>query len=76
MNKASSNRFVVNLFNLSDQEREIGGSISVEEMGIQKDLWYDTPKGGRFFSETGRFTISRKLGPWSTELAFAGSIGR
>ena len=69
------NSFVVNLFNLSDQEREIGGSISVEEMGIQKDLWYDTPKGGRFHSETGRFTISRKLGPWSTELAFARSIG-
>ena len=72
---AEENCFVVNLFNLSDTEREIGGSISLDEMGMTKDLWYDTPKGGSFDRDTGSFSISRHLPAWSTELAVVRAVG-
>ena len=72
---ADENSFVVNLFNLSDVEREICGSISVKEMGIEQNLWYDKPKGGSFDKESGSFKISRHLQPWSTELAQVNPAG-
>ena len=62
------NAFVINLFNLSDESRVISGSISYEEMGIDRDRWYINPKGGGFSSDSGRFSISRRMSPRSAEI--------
>jgi len=61
--------FVVNLFNLSDGPRVIEGSIECEQMGIERDRYYVRPKGGRFEREAGTFSISRRMSPWSAEVA-------
>ncbi len=59
--------FVVSLFNLSDQYRVISGSIAFEEMGLDRDRWYINPKGGQFDHDSGTFSISRRMPPWSAE---------
>ena len=69
------NSIVINLFNLSDESCEVGGGILWEEMGLERDIWYDTPKGGNFDRETGEFTIHRYLPPWSTEVAVVSPVG-
>jgi hypothetical protein len=63
----NENAFVVNLFNLSDEPRVISGSITSEEMELERDRWYINPKGGRFDSTSGVFSISRRMSPWSAE---------
>jgi hypothetical protein len=68
------NAFVVNLFNLSDENRIITGTIDVEEMGLVRDRWYVTPKGGSFDLEAGTFTIRRRLAPWSAWVAEARAL--
>lgn len=65
---SGENAFVVNLFNLAGEERVIGGSISFEQMGLQRDRWYVGPKGGRFDREAGTFTVHRRMPPWSAEV--------
>jgi hypothetical protein len=72
---ADENSFVVNLFNLSGENRDIGGQISCDLMGLDKDLWYRTPKGGHFAKDTGEFAVARTLAPWSTELLFVYPVG-
>jgi hypothetical protein len=61
--------FVVNLFNLSDESRVITGSIPVAEMGLPRDAWYVTPKGGWFDARAGTFVVHRRLAPWAAEVA-------
>lgn len=61
--------FVVNLFNLSDESRLIGGTIRVADMNLDRDRWYVRPKGGRFNKDLGTFTIERRLAPWSAQVA-------
>lgn len=61
------NAFVVNLFNLSNESRVISGSISSEEIGIDRDRWYINPKRGRFDRKNGTFSIGRRMPPWSAE---------
>ena len=61
--------FVVNLFNLADEPHVIRGSISFEEMGLARDRWYVRPTGSRFDPASGTFEISRRLAPWSAEVA-------
>jgi len=63
------NAFVVNLFNLSNEEREISGSIAVDDMGLERDVFYIQPAGSGFDSRSGRFHIRRRMEPWSAQLA-------
>lgn len=60
--------FVVNLFNLSDEPNTIGGSIAVKDMGLERNKWYITPPGCSFDSNTGSFTVKRRLTPWSAQV--------
>ena len=74
MEISSREAFVVNLFNLSDEPRVIGGTILFEEMGLDRDRWYINPKGGRFDCRSGTFLISRRMAPWSAEAIEARAI--
>jgi hypothetical protein len=65
---ADENAFVVNLFNLSDETRTISGTIALEEMDLDRNRWYITPKGGRFDPAAGTFTIQRLLLPWDAQV--------
>lgn len=60
------NSFVVNLFNLSDEPRTIKGEISCAEIHIDPNKWYISSKGG--YLSSGKFSISRSMEPWSTEV--------
>ncbi|MBN1588961.1 MAG: hypothetical protein JW888_05555 [Pirellulales bacterium] len=62
------NAFVINLFNLSDQPRAIGGVLDLKQMGLDPSRWYTTPKGGRFDRRGNVLRISRHLDPWATEV--------
>jgi hypothetical protein len=61
------NAFVMNLFNLFDEPRVISGSITSEAMELERDRWYINPKGGRFDSNSGTCSISRRMSPWSAK---------
>ena len=60
--------FVVNLFDLSDESRIVEGTIAFEEMGLDPDRFYVTPRGGRFDCEAGTFRIRRRMPPLSAEV--------
>jgi len=66
--------FVVNLFNLSADERIIEGSIAVTQMGLDPDRYYVTPKGGAFDRTSGAFSIRRRMAPWSAWVAEVRSL--
>ena len=61
------NAFVVNLFNLSDQPRTIGGSIALGGMGLDPKKRYHTT-GNWGSVENGTFNVSLNLPPWSAEM--------
>ena len=61
--------FVVNLFNLSDENRIVNGEIAVETLGIDPDRRYIMPKGARFVPGSAMFAISRRMEPWSAQIA-------
>lgn len=63
------NAFVVNLFNLSDESRLIGGKVKVADLGLDPDRWYCPTKGGIFDPNSGSFSIERRLEPWSAQVA-------
>lgn len=67
--------FVINLFNLSDSEQTVEGSISLDEMGLPRDRWYATPQGGSFDAASGRFAIRRLMPPWSAAVLEVESFG-
>ena len=59
---------VVNLFNLSDQVREVGTEIPLERLGLDRDRWYaprPSHPGDRFDADAGTYTLARRLAPWS-----------
>ena len=63
--------FVMNLFNLSDRPREIGGTVHFESIGLDPHRWYAATYGdpyGQFDPESGTFTVRRRLPPWSADL--------
>jgi hypothetical protein len=62
------NAFTINLFNLSDQSRQISGSISFDQMGLDRDRWYENTLGGSFDNQNGVFHIQRRMEPWSTQI--------
>ena len=62
---------VVNLFNLSDESRLIGGTIDIGEVGLARDIWYVTPysdDSGGFNEDTGTIAIFRRMEPWSAQV--------
>jgi hypothetical protein len=61
--------FVVNLFNLSGEERIISAAVRVAEMGIDPDQWFVLPKNGGFGYLDGTFRIQRRMAPWSAQVA-------
>jgi hypothetical protein len=63
------NAFVINLFNLSNESRLINGSISIDEMGLDRNRWYVNTLGGGFDSQNGLFHIQRRMEPWSAQIA-------
>ena len=62
------NAFVMNLFNLSDAPRTVKGSMLLDEMGLVRDRWYATPKGGRFDPVAGTFAVRRHLPAWGAQV--------
>ena len=60
--------FVASLFNLSDEERVISGTVALEAMGLERERWWVTPKGGRFDGSAGTFTISRRIPAWGAQV--------
>ena len=61
------NAFVVNLFNLSDQKKTVGGSIDLGRMGLKgQRLEAGTEDVGSL--DNGVWTIRRELAPWSAEV--------
>lgn len=60
--------FVVNLFNLSNEERLVGGEISFAEIGLERDAWYINVQGGWFDGGRGSFHIQRRMAPWSAQV--------
>ena len=63
------NTFVVNLFNLSDGSGIVSAVIVLEAIGLDRDRWYVSPMGGRFDAAAGTFEISRRMAPWSAQVA-------
>lgn len=57
--------FVVNVFNLSDEERTITGEIPLTTMGLSGDYVGDTMWGATM---DGVFRVSAKLPPWSARV--------
>jgi hypothetical protein len=61
------NAFVVNLFNLSDQKKTVGGSIDLGRMGLKgQRLEAGSENVGSL--DNGVWTIRRQLAPWSAEV--------
>jgi hypothetical protein len=65
----SENAFVMILYNLSDESRIIRAAVHIADIGLQPDHWYQNTKGGVFNSDTGCFSIARRLDPWSAQVA-------
>ena len=61
------NAFVVNLFNLSDGKKTVGGSIDLGRMGLKGQR---LEAGGEDVGalQDGVWTIRRELAPWSAEV--------
>jgi hypothetical protein len=63
------NAFVVNLFNLSDQKKTVGGSIDLGRMGLKgQRLEAGSENVGAL--DHGVWTIRRQLGPQSAEVIY------
>jgi hypothetical protein len=60
--------FVVNLFNLSDEERTISGSASLGDIGLDPTATY---KGSEAWGScaNGQFRVELKMPPWSARVA-------
>ena len=69
---------VVNLFNLSDQAREIGAEIPLDRLGLDRDRWYaprPSHSSDRFDADAGTYTLARPLAPWSPAVVEVRAIG-
>jgi len=58
---------VVNLFNLSNQERVLEGSVALSDIGLDPDRWYITP-GPALRLAGGRAHWRRRLASWGTDV--------
>lgn len=61
------NAFVVNLFNLSDQPRIIGGTIALDQIGVDANRHYDETSQGTVGG--GELNVHVRMEPWSAEVA-------
>lgn len=70
--------FVVNLFNLSGEEKLVTANVALAELGIQPDQWFISPKSGGFDPARGTFSLQRRLPAWSAQVVevFALEHGR
>ena len=60
--------FVVNLFNLSDQPRTVGGSIALDKLGLDASKRYEGSSGWGTV-EGGELKVSLRMEPWSAQIA-------
>jgi len=60
--------FVINLFNLSDEERIVSGEISFQQLGLDAERWYAMPKEASFNRATGMLSVRRRMPAWSAEV--------
>ncbi len=63
------NAFTVNVFNLSDQKRTVGGSVALERMGLKGNRLEAGPDSIGTL-ENGEWKVSRELPPWTAEVYF------
>jgi hypothetical protein len=63
------NAFVANLFNLSDQKRDIGGSIDLARMELKAERLDSNPENIGTLSK-GTWSIQREMEPWSSQVVF------
>ena len=61
------NAVVLNLFNLHDQSRVLSGSIEIEQLGINPDLWYIVPDPHVWLHD-GRLYWNRRLPAYGTDI--------
>jgi hypothetical protein len=66
---------VVNLFNLSDKERVIEGSLSFARMGLDPSRWYDMKKGLGISQAAEELAVRRQLPAWGAEVWEVRSYG-
>lgn len=68
-------RMVVNIFNLSDRERRIEGSIPLERLGIVTDCYYQrSERWVRFDEKKQMLAVSCTLPPWGHKLVEISAI--
>ncbi len=60
--------FVVNLFNLSDEEQVIEGSLPFARMGLDPTRWYDMKKGLAIDPASKALVVRRRLPAWGAEV--------
>ena len=69
------NRLVVNIFNLSDQERRIEGSVPIARLGIASDRFYGRSERWVGFDATRKlFQVACTLPPWGHQLVEVNAI--
>jgi hypothetical protein len=66
------NSLVVNLFNLSSEERVVSGTFTVAELGIDENSWYRVRPGftcepAAYFTD-GMLNVAKRLPPWGSFL--------
>ena len=59
--------FTVNVFNLSDKTRTVGGSIDLKSLGLDPTIKYASPEGLGTV-ENGRYEVSVELPPWGARV--------
>ena len=67
------NAFVVNLFNLSDRKRTIGGSIELGRMGLKAER-LEAGTGDVGSLEKGVWSIQREIAPWSSQVVYVRAV--
>ncbi|MGC9359321.1 MAG: hypothetical protein ACP5G7_02970 [Anaerolineae bacterium] len=72
---ADEQSLVVNLFNLSDEERVVEGSLSFARMGLDPGRWYDMKKGLSINHASEELVVRRRLPAWGAEVWEVRSYG-
>jgi hypothetical protein len=61
--------FVVNLFNLSTEERRKTVEIDMKDLGLDVDRWYFVGAHGNWFDQRrGMLVVDRVMEPWSAQV--------
>jgi len=65
--RAKRQECVINIFNLSDSTGVTGGSVALEEIGLDPGKKYSTDQDWIKISK-GRLTVSKEMKPWDADL--------